>query len=49
MSLLLDALKQAEANKKKAESPVGTAPMPTNLSELALEENQISIDRKSVV
>ena len=44
MSLLLDALKQAEANKKKAESSVGTAPMPTNLSELALEENQISIE-----
>jgi len=44
MSLLLDALKQAEANKKKAESPVEATPMPTQLSELALEENQASID-----
>jgi len=40
MSLLLDALKQAEANKKKAESPAEPAPMPENLSELTLEDNQ---------
>jgi len=40
MSLLLDALKQAEENKKKAESPVDTTSMPANLSELTLEENQ---------
>jgi len=40
MSLLLDALKQAEANKKKADSPVDAVAMPVNLSELALEENQ---------